>query len=68
MKTTAANLRAPHRGDTQLIRHGGGAHWQARDGMVIRLAAPEPGREPRRALPVRAGAAWPLTLKNALGW
>jgi hypothetical protein len=36
-------MKTPHRhDDASLVRHGGqGMYWQARDGMVVRLAAPE---------------------------
>ena len=66
MKKLEQKLRVPHHGnDMQLIREGGGARWQARDGMVIRVAAPEPGREQHPDVVDQAAPEWPLLLKSA---
>ena len=64
MNNSVTKLRAPHRGDTQLIREGGSARWQARDGMVIQVAAAEPGREGRPAPVARRAPALQLLLNN----
>jgi hypothetical protein len=44
-------MHTPYRrDDAQLVRRSGaGTYWQARDGMVVRVAA---GEEPRRHVPV----------------
>lgn len=46
MAKTFGGLREPAtNGDFRLVRDaGGGAFWQGRDGMIVRVVAPEPDR------------------------
>jgi hypothetical protein len=46
MAKAIGRLKEPaHNGDFQFVRDAaGGAFWQGRDGMIVRVAAPEPDR------------------------